>query len=570
MFDLKPFSIESALKLNAFGQKMEGRFTHNNGMTNVDATVSALPIVAGVFALEMDGFTLNTLAMENVNFNLMRLMMVGGASYRDGVVYLSKSQIRNTETGDMYYGLSSPIEIDLESGLAPMNNVIIQVGSIRFEVTLQDSQNFELIQRLPTEDIYVSAQDGVYVTRFTIADFKIDSTSSLSPMKQLLTVTYHNDEVFALDLKAELPQSLKIEASSGDKQMLFQFSGAKYVLDASAPGVIKMNVQGNGLEMINGQITTSMVNIEMDLKQDLTDSSLVLVADGVEIIQFKSQAMNRFNLSIQAPQTGSLDVERLGAEFNFELNAYPYAIIGKGDLSQSHIKIALSNGQTTLATIEGEIQHDNISASLVSSNNQLRFGFIPSQHRLRYNVEVMNHYSSNGDFSPSEFNSFELTGPQGTILCNADQCEIKSDDLNMRSTLIFGESFSFYFGGIDPSVTLVDMKMNGSTGSLKIIFYDFVKAHVERKGNKIAGKGLVFDTQINLESTIGQTLMVSANGPTAEFTIEADREHAEWNMTRPVENVATITRDELVVVALDRRFSVTSVNGLLNVQSELA
>ena len=62
-------------------------------------TVSALPIVAGVFALEMDGFTLNTLAMENINFNLMRLMMVGGASYRDGVVYLSKSQIRNTETG---------------------------------------------------------------------------------------------------------------------------------------------------------------------------------------------------------------------------------------------------------------------------------------------------------------------------------------------------------------------------------------------------------------------------------------------------------------------------------------
>ena len=56
----------------------------------------------------------------------------------------------------------------------------------------------------------------------------------------------------------------------------------------------------------------------------------------------------------------------------------------------------------------------------------------------------------------------------------------------------------------------------------------------------------------------------------AEFTIEADREHAEWNMTRPVENVATITRDELVVVALDRRFSVTSVDGLLNVQSELA
>ena len=78
---------------------MEGLLTYEDGMTNIDATISALPIVAGVFALEMDGFTLNTLAMENVNFNLMKLMMVGGASYRDGVVYLSKSQIRNTETG---------------------------------------------------------------------------------------------------------------------------------------------------------------------------------------------------------------------------------------------------------------------------------------------------------------------------------------------------------------------------------------------------------------------------------------------------------------------------------------
>ena len=63
-----------------------------------------------------------------------------------------------------------------------------------------------------------------------------------------------------------------------------------------------MSIQGNGLEMISGHMTTSMVGIEMDLKQDLTDSSLVLVADGVEIIQFNSQAMNRFNLSVQAPR----------------------------------------------------------------------------------------------------------------------------------------------------------------------------------------------------------------------------------------------------------------------------
>ena len=101
-------------------------------------------------------------------------------------------------------------------------------------------------------------------------------------------------------------------------------------------------------------------------------------------------------------------------------------------------------------------------------------------------------------------------------MCDADQCEIKSDDLNMHSTLVFGESFSFYFGGMDPSVTLVDLKMTGSAGSLKVIFYDIVKAHIERKGNKIAGKGLVLDTQLNLESTIGQTLFVSANGSTGK------------------------------------------------------
>ena len=41
---------------------------------------------------------------------------------------------------------------------APMSNVIIPLGGVRFEVTFEDAQNFELIQRLPTEDIYVSAQ----------------------------------------------------------------------------------------------------------------------------------------------------------------------------------------------------------------------------------------------------------------------------------------------------------------------------------------------------------------------------------------------------------------------------
>ena len=55
-------------------------------------------------------------------------------------------------------------------------------------------------------------------------------------MKQMLTITYHNDEVFALDLQAKLPKSLKLEGSSGDKQMLYQFSGARYNLDATAQG----------------------------------------------------------------------------------------------------------------------------------------------------------------------------------------------------------------------------------------------------------------------------------------------------------------------------------------------
>jgi len=55
----------------------------------------------------------------------------------------------------------------------------------------------------------------------------------MSPTKQMLTVTYHNDETFALDLQAELPKSLKLEASCRDKQMLFQFSGARYSLDST-------------------------------------------------------------------------------------------------------------------------------------------------------------------------------------------------------------------------------------------------------------------------------------------------------------------------------------------------
>ena len=133
---------------------------------------------------------------------------------------------------------------------------------------------------------------------------------------------------------------------------------------------------------------------------------------------------------------------------------------------------------------------------------------------LNFDQKQSFYKNISGDFSPTEFNSFELTGPQGSILCNADQCEIKSDDLNMHSTLVFGESFTFYFGGMDPTVTLVDLEMTGSTGSLKVIFYDIVKAHIQRNGNKIAGKGLVLDTQLNLESTIGQNLLISANGPT--------------------------------------------------------
>ena len=65
----------------------------------------------------------------------------------------------------MYYGLSSPIEFDLESGLSPMNNVIVHLGAVRFEVTFEDMENFELIQKLPTENVYVSAA-GMSTGRF--------------------------------------------------------------------------------------------------------------------------------------------------------------------------------------------------------------------------------------------------------------------------------------------------------------------------------------------------------------------------------------------------------------------
>ena len=77
----------------------------------------------------------------------------------------------------MYYGLSSPIEFDLESGLAPMSNVIVQLGAVRFEVTFEDAQNFELIQRLPTEDIYVSAQGEIALPNLDIFPTSIFLTS---------------------------------------------------------------------------------------------------------------------------------------------------------------------------------------------------------------------------------------------------------------------------------------------------------------------------------------------------------------------------------------------------------
>lgn len=566
---LDPLSIESGLKINAFGRKMDSMLKYEDGMTKIDAIVDALPMIAGKLELDLDGLTVNTFAIENVNFNLMKLTMVGGVSYRDGVVHIAKSQIRDTD-GNMYYGLSKSVEYDMESGLSGFDAVILHFGPVRFELTFEDVQNFEIVQLLPTENIYISAQDGVFMKRVTISDFKIESQTSISPMKQILRIFSHDKEFFALNLEAELPKSVRLEASMVENQMLFQLSGAQYSLDASAPDIIQMSVQGNGFEMIKGHITTSIVGIEMDLNQDLSDSHLLLVIDGVEVVTFNAKNMHKLQLTVQVPESGSLDIQRQGAEISLDLNAYPYALLAKGDLSQRHLKIILNNGQTTLATIEGEIQRDQISAQLDANNNHLRFGFIPSENRLRYVVEVMNNYSSNGDFSPTEFNAFELVGPQGSILCDSNKCEIKSDDLNMHSTLVFGESFSFYFGGTDPSVTLVDLEMTGSTGSIKVIFYDIVKAHIERNGNDIKGKGLVLDTQLTLESELGETLFLSANGPSAEFTIEADRKHGEWNMTRPIPNVATITKDELVVVALDRRIEVTSVDGLLKVQSELA
>ena len=137
-------------------------------------------------------------------------------------------------------------------------------------------------------------------------------------MKQILRISSHDKEFFALNLEAELPKSVRLEASMVENQMLFQLSGKQYSLDASAPGeiifhigntiltnsfvdVIQMSVQGNGLEMIKGHITTSIVGIEMDLNRDLSDSHLFMVADGVELISFNSKNMHQLQLTVQVP-----------------------------------------------------------------------------------------------------------------------------------------------------------------------------------------------------------------------------------------------------------------------------
>jgi len=308
----------------------------------------------------------------------------------------------------------------------------------------------------------------------------------------------------------------------------------------------------------------------MDLNKDMKDSHLLLIVDGAEIVTFNAKNLHQMKLSVNAPQTGSLDMKLKGAQVSLDLNAYPYALLAQGDLSQHHLKVILNKGQNTLATLEGEVQSDQITAKIDIANNHVQVGFAPSDKRLRFKVEAMNRFSATGDFSPTYFNILELIGPQGSISCDTDKCEIQSGDLNLEATLVFGESVSFYFGGTDPSVTLVDLKMTGSTGSLDVIFYDIIKAHIERQGKHVRGKAIILDTQVELDSTIGKTFNLSANGPSAEFTIEADREHADWNMTRPIRNVASVNKDELVVVALDRKITVTSVNGLLNVESELA
>merc|ERR1711970_1106900 len=163
--------------------------------------------------------------------------------------------------------------------------------------------------------------------------------------------------------------------------------------------------------------------------KDMKDSHLLLIVDGAEIVTFNAKNLHQMKLSVNAPQTGSLDMKLKGAQVSLNLN----------------------KGQNTLATLEGEVQSDQITAKIDIANNHVQVGFAPSDKRLRFKVEAMNRFSATGDFSPTYFNILELIGPQGSISCDTDKCEIQSGDLNLEATLVFGESVSFYFGGTDPS-----------------------------------------------------------------------------------------------------------------------
>merc|ERR1711892_81908 len=561
-----PLCIDSRVDMDVMGMI---QFKDEN--TNAGINIVS-PILKGVAQIEAEGWTITKLAIDNVmvNNDTIPFTARGGAVYENGAFTIKRTRIQ-PRSGDYYiFGLTKPVTIS-SAGLEPVQTKIF-IGDQQFMLSYEDLFNMEFQNDHETYNINIVAQDGVYNIELNMDSINISSKTDMlqEDKQQQLTVTNNGENVIDFDLAKTGDLYVVQMFNSDSKRMKAQYQNGQYQLRAVYEGILdKIMLQGDGFNRATGSIESGTSSLNYKLNRRLTGSSVTLLVNNQQVIEFNSESAEVFQLLLTW-NAYSASYNHKDAFGQFMLNASDIQVDGDIDFVKETLNVLTNQDRNVLLKSRIENADDQVKfMGEVKSMHVIRVAVIPTEYRVKYQLGINeNQLTSTGDFSLATFNYLTIQAPMGLVECNQQKCTVQADHGNyeLKAIVEFNTSLVLQLTGADESNEMIMLALSENMGQLKVKFYNMIDIDGERKADTIKLRGQIDNINIDFITNVGRDLSLVVQGANVDFDVKLDTDYAKWNMTKPSVNSLEYADGVITLVRANQRFVARSVDGLIKIQ----
>lgn len=556
-------------------------YSHNLNIDGLDSQLSvnikALPLINGQLKLSRD-----EVFVHNFNINLFDIECSSNFDYsQENGFILDQTLIRNGKTGE-YYFASTPVAI-VDGQLQSVSGGKLFIGPLKFEYNYEDSENFNL--ELPNY-VRVIAEDGVFDGKILLNGYTLNSNIDMksSPLKQIINLQdSQGNEVFGLIVEFSVPnQQFAIQLKSNNVfKTSIMYDTGMYAVVTNIQDFVEIQISGENTESIKGSV--DIERIELSSEFDISRKSNhvcygQLVYQGVTLVDFKKQNPEKFYLKLESDNMFNFALERNDNNIKSALVIEENTIIGLADLSQNHLKVTYEGGNGAFGVMDLQKSgNDRLQIQIKSDwadflfNGQLNL----TNGNVRYNGNLLNVYSSEGDFSLEKFTMLTIETPFLSVECDEKECLVESTKdehafIPFSLSLRFGSDLTLNLGDSNRNINFV---ITPRDFEVKAVYDEYIKIQFMINNELVAVlQTIILDTKIDIQSELGKNLTLSVDGPNAKLESSVNGlNELEFEMREPVELRVEILNQNMEVQIYDQLYALNKqANGHFEITSRIA